>query len=188
MSSIAPDSCVAVGIYGDSSVVARGLIETLSDGSWTPEEAPSPAKAGLADVLSGVSCTDVHDCVAVGGYLGKILGDEEGESPGQGTIETLHGSTWSITKATISTNNELDSVACPAVGACVAIGTGLTTTDTGSVVIETQSPSASPVQRTAPVRAVTSRPHRARSPAVRWVPPPYVASCARIRPEVSPKP
>jgi hypothetical protein len=141
-------------------VLARGLIETLSNATWT-----RGSQAGVAAVLSGVSRTGVHSCVAVGSYLGKTTGDAEGEIPDQGTIETLPGSAWSITKASIPANDELGSVAGPAVGACVAIGTGLTTSETGAIVIETQSPSASPGQGTAPVTAVASRPHRRRSAA-----------------------
>jgi len=99
-----------------------GLIETLSDGTWTPIEAPLPADAasGQQTSIDGVACPAVGTCVAVGGYLGH-----------NGTpalIETLSNGTWTPTAAPLPANAAatpaagLNGIACPAVGTCVAVG------------------------------------------------------------------
>jgi hypothetical protein len=67
-------TCTAVGVYVDSTGGAFGLIDTLSDGTWSATSAPEPANAGTnADghqsaSLLAVSCTRATSCISVGSY------------------------------------------------------------------------------------------------------------------------
>ena len=69
------------------------------------------------DELQGVSCPSASSCVAVG------YSEQKGEAE-QTLVETLANGTWSVTTSPDdgSGNNQLTSVACPVVGACVAVG------------------------------------------------------------------
>lgn len=64
-------SCVAVGRYLDSGGATQGLVEQLSEGSWSPSTSPLPAGASSSGTsayaqLTSVSCIDT--CTAVGVY------------------------------------------------------------------------------------------------------------------------
>jgi hypothetical protein len=121
------NSCVAVGYYtaGDGSTTTNdGLIETLSNGIWTPAKAPLDV-AGSSTVdfvnLAGVSCSSPTACVAVGSYFNR----QNVELP---LAETLSGTTWSTGVPALPGNADqgksafLSEVACPAQGTCVAAG------------------------------------------------------------------
>jgi hypothetical protein len=113
----APGACVAVGFYTQTDGTSQGLIETLRNGAWTPTTAP-PVPGEFGQVwLTAVSCATTTSCVAVGYIYGR-----------EGLIETLVNGTWhsSVAPAPEGTATPfpeyLSSVACPAVGACVAVG------------------------------------------------------------------
>lgn len=117
-------ACVAVGAYYPQGSASQPLIETLSDGTWTPAAAPLPAGAGTSDYdeeLYAVACSAPGTCVATGGY-----GDQNGA--GQALIENLSDGTWTPAEAplppgaTSNPNANLGGVACPAPGTCVAAG------------------------------------------------------------------
>jgi hypothetical protein len=78
----APGDCVAVGHYtasGASGDVTRGLVETLSGGTWTPTAFPGvSSKKGVA----------MH-CVMPVSYVGS-------GSAVVSKIETLSGGTWTV--------------------------------------------------------------------------------------------
>jgi hypothetical protein len=108
-------SCVAVGYYQAGSF-EQTLIETLSGTTWSLKEGPDTSTTET-NVLSDVSCTSSTSCVAVGYYYaGSVY---------QNLIETLSGTTWSITTSpdTSSTQtNNLLSVSCTSSTSCVAVG------------------------------------------------------------------
>jgi hypothetical protein len=109
-------SCVAVGSYYTGSV-DQALIETLSGGSWSITTSPDTS-TGEDNVLGGVSCTSSTSCVAVGSY-------NNGSGYTQTLIETLSGTTWSITTSpdtSASEFNELYGVSCTSSTSCVAVG------------------------------------------------------------------
>jgi hypothetical protein len=119
---------VAVGHYLSTPVTApvnQGLIETLSDGRWTEQEAPLPPKvSGQFTFLNAVACPTAGSCVAVG--VAPTVHDAD---PGgsQGLIETLRGKRWIPTTAPLPTGGQANSSSlsqldCPAAGACVAVG------------------------------------------------------------------
>jgi hypothetical protein len=69
MSCLSPASCVAVGSVSDEAYNTYPLIETLSDGSWSPSVGPEPSTAGtpghghtIAAGLTFVSCATDDAC------------------------------------------------------------------------------------------------------------------------------
>ena len=123
----AEGTCVAVGSYGDTQNTERPLVETLSDGSWTPATPALPAGANQkAAFLSQVACPAPGTCVATGWYTAQ-------NGASQGLIETLSNGTWVPATAPLPADavpsnsssklpTALIAVKCPAVGTCVATG------------------------------------------------------------------
>ncbi|HXQ58716.1 MAG TPA: hypothetical protein VN799_01415 [Acidimicrobiales bacterium] len=119
------NSCVATGAYEDTGGNVQGLIEVLSQGTWTATEAPLPMDAATthqSTSFKDVSCPAVTSCVAVGVYI-----DTAGD--GEGLVETLSQGTWTATKMPVPANAEAgildvfpDTVSCEAVNACVIVG------------------------------------------------------------------
>jgi hypothetical protein len=120
--------CVAVGVYGDSSGHAQGLIETLAGGTWSPTAAPlgglSPSASGAQASLDAVSCPAAGSCVAIGTYT-------DSSTDGQGLIATLAAGGWSATTAPLDALSPAPSpnpsvsiraLSCPTTSACVAFG------------------------------------------------------------------
>ena len=118
-----PGACVAVGQYDDQNSNPHGLIETLSGGTWTPAEPPTPPASPSSETgLYGVACPAPGTCVAVGGY-------DDQQGIGQAMTETLAGGTWTPAEAPLpgsppgpGDSAALLSVSCPAPGTCVAVG------------------------------------------------------------------
>lgn len=122
-----PGTCVAIGEYSlsGSEFPGVGLIETLSDGTWTDAIAPLPSNAGGGQsnqILRDLSCPNATSCVAVGDYP-----DTEGNT--QALIETLADGTWTPVEATLPSDGSsvnqgasLNGVSCPGVSSCVAVG------------------------------------------------------------------
>jgi GH25 family lysozyme M1 (1,4-beta-N-acetylmuramidase) len=146
---------VAVGSYFSGSPTSeaddefQGLIETLSSGTWTAQEAQLPPNYTGEGFdtdnasLSSVTCTAVGSCVAVGSYT-----DPNGYQ--QALIETLSDDTWTPSEAqlpsgartTSSPEAYLDGVTCPAAGppaSCVAVGSYVDTDGDTDGLIETLS-------------------------------------------------
>jgi hypothetical protein len=119
-----PDStfCVAVGSYGSDGSDTSGLIETFSDGQWTPTEAPAPAP-GDGVQLAQVVCSEVGECVAIGLYLLP-----NGTLPGEGVIEALSDGSWTATTAPVPSNvgptpsSQLRDLSCVSAVSCMAVG------------------------------------------------------------------
>jgi hypothetical protein len=150
-------SCVAVGLYNynpgpkTGNWLGQGLLETLSDGTWTATKAPLPADASSYSYpntdLYSVSCAGAGSCVAVGSYdhIGSLNGS------GQGLLETLSDGKWTATKAplpadassyssTTPPGANLYSVSCAGAGSCVAVGAyDLFGSDLGQGLLETLS-------------------------------------------------
>jgi hypothetical protein len=119
-------SCVAVGHYSYDAQNKAGLLETLSNGSWSATEAPQPPSTATEqdNFLSAVACPAVGSCEAIGGY-------PVGPDSGQSDIESLSDGTWTETQAPVPSNASTETVgnliqliglACPTVGSCEAVG------------------------------------------------------------------
>jgi hypothetical protein len=129
----AAGTCVAVGSYIDTSGDEEGLIETLSDGVWTPTMAPLPTTANAGTnpdaVVTSVSCVAAGSCVAVGGYAAS-------KTQSSGLVEVLSGGTWTpkqIRPAGLS-DITFSAVTCPAAGSCVVVGDDSGASGAGGVV------------------------------------------------------
>jgi hypothetical protein len=116
-------SCVAAGVYADSSGNGQGLLVTGSGTSWTAAKAPLPANAAADPAVfpGSVACASASSCVATGTYT-----DSSGNV--QGLLVTGSGTSWTAAKAPLPANaaadpaGTLSSVACPSASSCVAAG------------------------------------------------------------------
>jgi hypothetical protein len=123
----AAGGCAAAGWYYDTSGDSQALIEQQSGNSWTAVQVSLASLPSISShPLQGfedISCASAGNCVAVGSYLDAANDD-------QGLVDTEVGGTWSVSELPLgglpntSGNPEIDlnSVACPAAGACVAVG------------------------------------------------------------------
>ena len=118
--------CTAVGYYVVSGT-QHGLIETLSGGRWTSQNAPVPTDAAtgpnFGSFLQSVDCPTPQACAAVGNYRATS------PSGGQfGLLETETNGAWSVQAApqpsAAATDQEVNvsSVSCPISGPCAATG------------------------------------------------------------------
>jgi len=116
--------CVAVGWDTSAAGDPHGLLETMSGGTWTSTQAPLPSKVAstAAASLTAVACPTTRSCVAVGSYF-------DPQPSALGLIETLSGGRWSASQPPPAPRNAdsvpdvfLQTVTCPAVDACVTIG------------------------------------------------------------------
>lgn len=165
----APGDCVAGGSYATAAGGVQAMVETESGGNWgAPQRIAPPAVASTKNpsaTIASVSCPAHGFCVAVGSYRGS----------GSGTlVATESGGTWSTATALGSVSGQatdggaLDSVSCPALGECTAVGTIRTThgdirpaiaTATGGTWTKPTLPTLPPGdQRTAPTSLSVSCP------------------------------
>ena len=138
VSCVSASFCVAAGSYTDTSGSTKGLLETLSDGAWTVEQAPLPADAAAnpdVSFRSGpgtnlVSCPSASFCVAAGYYT-----DASGST--EGLLETWSDGAWTATKAPLPADAAANpaaailGVSCPTASFCLATG-DYTGSDNGS--------------------------------------------------------
>ncbi len=120
-------TCVAVGNYKDTSGNYEPVVDTLSGGTWTSQEAALPADAATDvtaqhpdDGLYAVSCASPTSCVAVGHYV-----NTSGETVA--LIDTLTGTGWTAAAAPAPTgvtvtSSYLFTVSCTAAAVCAAGG------------------------------------------------------------------
>lgn len=119
-------TCVAVGVYTNSSSEAQPWIISGEGLSWTAADVSFPTDATnqtavAAFALESVSCSSVTDCVASGVYIGSV------NSFGQALLLTGAGTSWNAIDAPLPANNndgasQLISAACQPGGQCVTAG------------------------------------------------------------------
>jgi hypothetical protein len=115
--SCAVSSCEAVGGYFDSSGAFVPLGARWNGKAWHAQPAPNPARAST-NYLNGVSCPTASDCTAAG------------QGNGDGTPFPL-GERWrngrwrlqAVPAPVGAAENQLNGIACPATGRCMAVGT-----------------------------------------------------------------
>jgi hypothetical protein len=115
--SCAVSACEAVGGYFDSSGAFVPLGERWNGTAWHVQPAPNPARA-TTSYLNGVSCPSPSDCTAAGQGNGEGTPFPLGERWRDGrwrlqAVPAPHG----------AAENQLNGVACPAAGRCMAVGT-----------------------------------------------------------------
>ena len=136
VSCSADGSCAAVGDYNaiDSSPdieYQMGLLETLTDGVWTAQEAtlPSGPDSGLVN-LNAVACPSPTLCFGLGQYS-----DFTTNGPPVGLLYQWDGTSWQeVTLPTLDdyVNLNLNSISCADVSDCVAVGSYSDPSDTNS--------------------------------------------------------
>ncbi|HTZ10367.1 MAG TPA: carboxypeptidase-like regulatory domain-containing protein [Acidimicrobiales bacterium] len=147
-------TCVASGLV-ELGGVTDGLFESLAGGAWSAAGAPVPAGTDPATAVSvgDVACPADGTCVADG--QGDLAGTVNG------LLWNLSGGTWSTTAAPMpgdagaSTDPSFAPLSCPAVGACLALGTYLNTSGVREGVIDTD-PSLAASTTSATLQAVSS--------------------------------
>jgi hypothetical protein len=107
--------CVAVGYEAQTDSTLGTLIERWDGAAWTVMSSPRPSSV---DSLSGVSCSSVTSCVAVG---------ETEPSPTLLTlVESWDGTAWTVVASPSPTgSSSLQSVSCVSPDSCVAVGSSV---------------------------------------------------------------
>jgi hypothetical protein len=108
------NECLAVGDY-ETSTETKTLIERLGPTSTSLENSTN---SGTSSTLRGVSCPTRESCLAVG----FIRGGAEAFSEHSVAHEGKEWASISTLSEPSSTDNELESVSCPAVSSCLAVG------------------------------------------------------------------
>jgi len=139
----ASTSCVAVGSY--STGLQQGLVDTLTNGTWTAVHAPLPPrdraepwlkKRKWEARLQTLSCPAAGACVAAGNFY-------PGSSFAPILIERQRGPNWRATEAPLPGNASsqlgagIDSLVCPTKHSCVGVGGYETDTGGSDGLIET---------------------------------------------------
>ncbi len=119
---VSSSSCLTVGRYS----VAFSLAESYTPTSWSL----SPAQITTQSDLYGISCKSSTFCVAVGYYV-------DSSNVQQMLIETYNGTSWSevtglSNPANSAGENALDGVSCASSTSCVAVGSYLESTSSGT--------------------------------------------------------
>jgi hypothetical protein len=114
VSCVAATSCALAGVRGDAKGGAV-LFEWWNGRRFTPMKVSSGPTARPFTV-TGVSCTSVGSCAAVG---------QVSESPGYSVrpfAERWNGRAWSLTTVTGPRNANPEGVSCASAARCVAVG------------------------------------------------------------------
>jgi Putative Ig domain len=161
-------NCVAVGFYEDSGEDRQAMIETESDGTWTPTKLALPSNAyptvgDQVGALDAVTCTSLGNCVAVGNYVDNTPGHTNRSL----MVATETNGVWgggvaiALPAGAASGGDQdgfLGTVSCTAPGDCVAGGSY--TDDINSVqaivVFETAGTWGAATQLVLPAGADTS--------------------------------
>lgn len=116
VSCTSPTRCTAVGFFASHSLTA--FAEGWSGTGWSIQHIPAPAGAASM-ALTGVSCTAVGGCEAVGSYQ---PGNNQSDVP---LVEFWNGSGWSIQESPTPAgpaSSRLNRVSCTSPTACMAVG------------------------------------------------------------------
>lgn len=114
-----PRWCEAVGGWDRRLTAAR-----WNGSRWLQQAAPAHPLDAYASVLTGLECSSVRSCLAVGEYF------TGSRSPAIPLIERWSGDRWSIQAAPSAraphgyryTNTRLEAVTCPSSRLCFAVG------------------------------------------------------------------
>jgi hypothetical protein len=129
-------TCMAVGSYRRINTSASVALAEQWDGStWKTRNPPNPSGAKSVN-LSGVSCTWLGPCMAVGSYVNS-------SGTTVALAEGYDGTTWSIQSIPIpngAKKSSLTGVSCPALaGYCIAVGSYVNSAGTQLALAERYS-------------------------------------------------
>jgi hypothetical protein len=123
-------NCFSVGTYATATSEGRALIEHWNGKAWSMVATPTPSASSDAQ-LTGISCANATNCMAVG--------SSEGPDTGTTLVEHWNGARWSVLaspNAKGADESQLSSVSCPAVNRCTAVG--FTFSETGGKILVEQ--------------------------------------------------
>ncbi len=116
------------------------MIDSLSGGQWTTQEAPQPADAASeqAVILEGVSCPSTGGCAAIG------LFETSSGAGAELLTQAGPGGAWSATDAPVPSDaitgsgaiSEAEAVSCGPAAACEAVGIYAATGDTEASFVD----------------------------------------------------
>ncbi len=122
VSCVNPTDCVAVGDFDGGSPITQTLIESWNGSVWSMVSSPNPGSE--TNVLSGVSCSSRHNCMAVGYSINTP--NPLGPPPPPKTLsESWNGSEWSVVHSRNpypGLGGYLQDVACTSSTSCEAVG------------------------------------------------------------------
>jgi hypothetical protein len=105
--------CIAVG-SDNPPRVTDPLAEGWDGSSWLIQTAPLPGDASGGG-LTGVSCSTVTACTAVGSY-------DNAQGVTQPLVERWDGTSWTIQPASSPAGSVFNAVSCPSATWCTAVG------------------------------------------------------------------
>ncbi len=126
VSCVNPTNCVAVGDFdgGSSGPITQSLIESWNGSTWSIVSSPNPGSE--TNVLSGVSCTSRHNCMAVGYYIDTPNPMHLGPPlPAKTLVDSWNGSEWSVIHSPNpypGLGGQLQGVSCTSATWCEAVG------------------------------------------------------------------
>jgi hypothetical protein len=118
------NGCTAVGGGVDGGGKERTLAERWNGVHWTVQPTPNVSPAVPIHHLSGVSCSSLSACVAVGQF-GKQSFSPFFTATYNGLIERWNGQHWTVQQvihAAKGTLIDLAAVSCTSKSACLAVG------------------------------------------------------------------
>jgi Bacterial Ig-like domain (group 3) len=120
LSCTAPGDCGVAGFYGDSSFTNQVFVDDEKSGRWQDaREIPGTATLNVEGAgVTAVSCASAGNCAVGGDY-------ENASSNEEGFVANEVDGTWhdaASIRGTVSPYTFVNSVSCPAVGDCVAVG------------------------------------------------------------------
>jgi hypothetical protein len=128
------ESCLTIGWYSQTDGALSGVQDTLSGGTWTAADTPTPDNSGISQ-LESAACASTG--CAVVGYYGTGVNS---------MIAADFSGTWTATKAPgpgnagtgTNSTTALSNVTCTPSGYCAAIGIYKTTIGYQEDMIETR--------------------------------------------------
>jgi hypothetical protein len=142
VSCTAPGTCVAAG-SDETGSESTGLVETLSDGEWTPTTVQTPGYVEAA--FESVSCATAGSCAAVGSACSDAGCNNDAPSA---LVASVSDGMWTAEEPsfppdpTTYTQVGLNSVQCLRAGSCVAIGSEQEPEDPGLPIAAVEQPGA----------------------------------------------
>lgn len=136
-------ACVGAGLYGDTDGTGRTLVAAQSGGSWAAAREltlPAGAATDPQATPTALACATASDCALTGAY-------QDASDGLQAMVATRSGGTWGAAqRLDLPANADatdptpmLTSVACPAPGACTAVGYYFTSADHPRAMVATRS-------------------------------------------------
>lgn len=115
VSCASPTDCVAVGFSAGTYWLAGQPIAAHWDGVTWSNTTPAPIPGADTGGFSSVSCPSATECLAVGAWIGP-------NKTSGATAERWDGSTWVAQSTPTGRQDQLRTISCSSLTACIALG------------------------------------------------------------------